>query len=112
MKDDPAWLRREGRRLVAKGQAMLDRADHVEAAQALGEEPRPLSSEPGVPYGLVATAEEMGEAGWFTAQAMAERANRDVRSCASCLSRLVKLDRLETRKQQGFPAEYRSKGHG
>lgn len=105
---DPEWLRREGRRLMAKGQAMLDRADNLEAAIALGEEPGSVTGNwrPGAEGGLTALAREMAE-DWVSAQALAERSGRDVRNAAACLSRLTNIGELEKRKQPGYPAEYR-----
>lgn len=109
---DPQWLRREGRRLMAKGQAMLDRADNLEAAIALGEEPGTPTGNwrPGAEGGLTQLATEMATEGWITAQALAERSGRDVRNAAACLSRLVSVDKLQVRKQRGYPAEYCLKG--
>lgn len=113
MSDDVEWLRREGRRLVAKGQAMLDRADNVEAALALGEEPAPMPGMSGSTTGVTWTAREMAEEGWVSAQALAERTGCGVRNAASCLSRLAAKGELESRKQPGYPAEYRKAGeHG
>ena len=99
-------LRREGTRLMAKGQAMLDRAANIEADVALGGRPPPGPT--GATTGVAATAREMGDEGWFTAQALAERCGIDQRKAASCLSRLAARYELESRKQPGYPAEYRS----
>lgn len=108
--EDPEWLRREGRRLVDKGQAMLDMADNIEAEIALGERPAP--GRPGANSGISATAREMAGVGWVSAQAVAERAGASVRNAASCLSRLANIGELESRKVSGYPAEYRSKRDG
>jgi hypothetical protein len=108
---DPQWLRREGRRLMAKGQAMLDRADNLEAAIALGEEPGTPTGNwrPGADGGITAVARDMAE-DWVSAQALAERSGRNVRNAAACLSRLASMGELEKRKQPGYPAEYRKVG--
>lgn len=108
--DDPEWLRREGRRLVAKGQALLDRADNVEAEIALGERPAPRPT--GSTNGTTGVARDMAAEGWVSAQALAERVGTTVRNAGSCLSRLAAAGELESRKQAGYPAEYRRIEHG
>lgn len=108
--DDPTHLRREGERLVAKGQAMIDRAAHIEAARALGEEPEAGRGSVVWHSGITAVARELAEEGWTTAQALAERTGHKVANASACLSTLARNGELEKRKTAGYPTEYRKAG--
>ena len=102
------WLRREGNRLVEKGQALLAKADNLELEVALGEKQEPSRS--GSTSGVTDLARDMAENGWVSALALAEKAGVNIRNAASCLSRLAANGELDKRKQPGYPAEYRRIG--
>ncbi len=108
-REDPKWLRREGEQLIAKGQALIDRADHIDAMIALGEMPEYRGS---VVYhgGVTQVARAMAEAGWTTAKAVSERTGHKTANVSACLSKLTRVGELVMRNTPGYPREYRKAG--
>lgn len=104
MSENPAQMRLNGEKLIARGRAMIERAYELEADAALGNQPADLGAR--WAGSIAAVARSMAEDGWFTARALQERSGGHLPSVRSVLWRMVERGELVTRSKEPWPMEY------